>query len=143
MYINMFSQGRAGATQVKKVSRGRFLDYTWVASAAFFVCYNTHMSEYQEAEIVDEPTRTGRMGDFARDKGFEFAARSAQEMRRQLWWSGFGTLFMFLLILFVVIAIIIGLVLWILPFALAAFVLTFIIAGIAWTGRAVYSWFNK
>ena len=102
-----------------------------------------NQSEYQEAEIVDESTTARKAGNFAQDQAFEYGADAVKQMRNQLLWAGFGSLFVFFLVLFVILAVVISLIVWLLPFAFAALVVAVLCMLIAGTVRAVYSFLRK
>lgn len=99
--------------------------------------------EYQEAEIVREPTRGERMGRFARDRAYEFGKESAEGVRTNLFWAGFGSLFIFLFAAFVVFAALIALVVWLLPFAAAAVLVALVVMALAAAGSITYRFFKS
>jgi Flp pilus assembly protein TadB len=78
---------------------------------------------YEEAEIVRE-TR----GSSARTQAGKYARNTTADMQRQIVFQGLGAIFIFLFALFVVVALIFTLLFWLLPFALAALIVTFLIA---------------
>ena len=97
---------------------------------------------YEEAEIVTGTTRrTGT--DRATDAFEKFATEGASELRSNLFWAGFGTLFIFLLIAFTVIGLLIALFFWLLPFIVAAALTAFILLGAGSVFTMIRSLFSK
>ena len=103
----------------------------------------TDTGEYQEAEIVREPTRRERAGRYARDKAFEYGKESADAVRTNILWAGFGSLFIFFFVVFVVLAALIALILWLIPFAAAAVIVAIIVMSLGAAATVTYRFFQS
>lgn len=87
---------------------------------------NKNDKVYEEAEIVQEP-RKNRGARYAQSGAEKYTHNSSEEMSRQLFWSSFGSIFITLFVLFVVVALVLTILFWLLPFAIAALVGTFLV----------------
>lgn len=101
--------------------------------AGFFICYNIYMSEseYQEAEIVDEPVRTrSRTEQFARNRAGDFFEERAQGAANQFLWSLLAPMLLPIGVAVGVFILFVALLFWLLPDWVAVVVLLLLLTPI-------------
>lgn len=103
---------------------------------------NKNSKEYEEAEIVSQKSASGG-ANRARAQSEEYAYQAGKSAYKQIVYSSLGTIFIFLFALFVAVALILTVLFWLLPFATAALIVTFLIAIVAAGYQAVRNFFGK
>ena len=103
---------------------------------------NKNSDKYEEAEIVS-PSNTSRTSGSAQSQAGYRARTQTQEMHKDMLLRSLGALFAVLFGFFVVVALIITVLFWLLPFAAAALIVTIMIALTVAAYQGVRNLFRK
>ncbi|MFW0871158.1 MAG: hypothetical protein ACKKL4_01735 [Patescibacteria group bacterium] len=97
---------------------------------------------YEDAEIVQEGGQS-KGARFGQSRAQAYARNTADKFHRQILYSSLGTIFIFLFALFVGVALVLTVLFWLLPFAIAALILTALIALVIAGYQSIRNFFSN